>query len=203
MISATHSKIDLQPKLLRVLERRRGPAASGPTYQCPSTCALISARDDPSLREQGAAHSFSARTSMNYPLAVRRGELPNPLRDHPLSPTSPPPRGPRRALRSCAPCGTIDDSTVVRVLSKSSSRRSATPTGPQHRRAAQLPRARVCAARLSGRPRLRTLSLASPASAVNIGQPLLLSAVRAGCAPSISSNPSEDLLARSTRTRPA
>ena len=156
------SRIDLQPKLLRVLERREVRRV-GTNNHVPVNVRLIAATNR-SLREQVAAHKF--RSDLYYRLAVVEVKLP-PLRER----LADLPLLVEHIVRNLGP---VDEETLAAVRTAAvPGRAGRTHLAGQHSRAAQLPRALRGAARLRAAARRRRRGAgARTRGAVNIGQPL-------------------------------
>src|ERR1700690_865972 len=153
--------IDLQPKLLRVLERREVRRV-GTNNHLPVSVRLIAATNR-SLREQVAAHKF--RSDLYYRLAVVEVRLP-PLRDR-LADL------PLLVEHTVRNLGVIDDQTAAVVRSPEFLSGLALHNWPGNIRELRNYLERCVALRDFSAPRPNdTVSSASPESAVNIGQPL-------------------------------
>jgi two-component system, NtrC family, response regulator GlrR len=152
--------IDLQPKLLRVLERREVRRV-GTNNHVPVSVRLIAATNR-SLREQVAAHKF--RSDLYYRLAVVEVKLP-PLRDRL-------PDLPMLVEHIVRNLGAIDDQTLSVVRSEEFLGALAHHNWPGNIRELRNYLERCVALRDFGAPKPADTVSASPESAVNIGQPL-------------------------------
>ncbi len=152
--------IDLQPKLLRVLERREVRRV-GTNNHVPVNVRLIAATNR-SLREQVAAHKF--RSDLFYRLAVVEVKLP-PLRDRLLDL----PLLVEHIVRNLGP---IDDQTLAVVRSQEFLAALGHHNWPGNIRELRNYLERCVALRDFAAPKPADTVSASPESAVNIGQPL-------------------------------
>jgi two-component system response regulator GlrR len=152
--------IDLQPKLLRVLERREVRRV-GTNNHVPVNVRLIAATNR-SLREQVAAHKF--RSDLFYRLAVVEVKLP-PLRERL-------PDLPLLVEHIVRNLGTIDAQTVEVVKSIEFLSALARHNWPGNIRELRNYLERCVALRDYAAPKATDTISASPESAVNIGQPL-------------------------------
>jgi two-component system response regulator GlrR len=155
--------IDLQPKLLRVLERREVRRV-GTNNHVPVNVRLIAATNR-SLRDQVAAHKF--RSDLYYRLAVVEVKLP-PLRER-LSDL------PLLVDHIVRAFGTVDATTLARVRSPDFLEALARHSWPGNIRELRNYLERCVALRDFAPPRSATGSVpiaSGPESAVNVGQPL-------------------------------
>ena len=152
--------IDLQPKLLRVLERREVRRV-GTNNHVPVNVRLIAATNR-SLREQVAAHKF--RSDLFYRLAVVEVKLP-PLRDRL-------PDLPLLVEHIVRNLGPIDDQTLAVVRSPEFLAALGHHNWPGNIRELRNYLERCVALRDFAAPKPADTVSASPESAVNIGQPL-------------------------------
>jgi two-component system, NtrC family, response regulator GlrR len=153
--------IDLQPKLLRVLERREVRRV-GTNNHVPVNVRLIAATNR-SLREQVAAHKF--RSDLYYRLAVVEVRLP-PLRDR-LADL------PLLVEHTVRNLGVMDEQTAAVVRSPEFLSALALHNWPGNIRELRNYLERCVALRDFAAPRPSDVaSSSSPESAVNIGQPL-------------------------------
>jgi DNA-binding NtrC family response regulator len=152
--------IDLQPKLLRVLERREVRRV-GTNNHVPVNVRLIAATNR-SLREQVAAHKF--RSDLYYRLAVVEVKLP-PLRDRL-------PDLPLLVEHIVRNLGTIDDQTMSVVRSQEFLSALSRHNWPGNIRELRNYLERCVALRDFAAPKAADTISASPESAVNVGQPL-------------------------------
>ncbi|HVZ72214.1 MAG TPA: sigma-54 dependent transcriptional regulator [Polyangia bacterium] len=154
--------IDLQPKLLRVLERREVRRV-GTNNHVPVNVRLIAATNR-SLREQVAAHKF--RSDLYYRLAVVEVKLP-PLRDRL-------PDLPLLVEHIVRNLGNVDEQTMSVVRAPEFQAALGRHNWPGNIRELRNYLERCVALRDFAAPQLQDAvpSAASPESAVNIGQPL-------------------------------
>jgi two-component system response regulator GlrR len=152
--------IDLQPKLLRVLERREVRRV-GTNNHVPVNVRLVAATNR-SLREQVAAHKF--RSDLFYRLAVVEVKLP-PLRDRL-------PDLPLLVEHIVRNLGMIDEQTLSVVRSAEFLSALGRHNWPGNIRELRNYLERCVALRDFGAPKPADTISASPESAVNIGQPL-------------------------------
>jgi DNA-binding NtrC family response regulator len=152
--------IDLQPKLLRVLERREVRRV-GTNNHVPVNVRLVAATNR-SLREQVAAHKF--RSDLYYRLAVVEVKLP-PLRDR--LPDLPP-----LVEHIVRNLGSIDEPTLAVVRSEDFLSALGRHNWPGNIRELRNYLERCVALRDFTAPKAADTVSASPESAVNIGQPL-------------------------------
>ena len=155
--------LDLQPKLLRVLERREVRRVGG-NHHVPVDVRLIAATNR-NLREEVARAQVPLRSLL--PARRRRGEAAAAARAAPDLPALV-----EHIVRNL---GAIDDDDAGdRALAGVPGRAGRAHLAGQRPRAAQLPRALRGAARLraAARRRRRPRPIPGPESAVNIGQPL-------------------------------
>jgi DNA-binding NtrC family response regulator len=152
--------IDLQPKLLRVLERREVRRV-GTNNHVPVNVRLIAATNR-SLREQVAGHKF--RSDLYYRLAVVEVKLP-PLRDRLLD-------LPLLVEHIVRHLGPIDEQTLAVVRSPEFLSALGHHNWPGNIRELRNYLERCVALRDFAAPRIADTISASPESAVNVGQPL-------------------------------
>jgi DNA-binding NtrC family response regulator len=152
--------IDLQPKLLRVLERREVRRVGTNNY-VPINVRLIAATNR-SLREQVAAQKF--RSDLFYRLAVVELKLP-PLRERVAD-------LPLLVEHIMANMGVIDEQTANVVRSEEFLGAVAQHSWPGNIRELRNYLERCVALRDFGPPNIVEAVVPSPESAVNIGQPL-------------------------------
>jgi DNA-binding NtrC family response regulator len=153
--------IDLQPKLLRVLERREVRRV-GTNNHLPVSVRLIAATNR-SLREQVAAHKF--RSDLYYRLAVVEVKLP-PLRERPGD-------LPPLVDHIVNNLGGVDESTLTTVHSPAFLGALAQHSWPGNIRELRNYLERCVALHDFAPPRSSTAApAAGPEGAVNIGQPL-------------------------------
>jgi DNA-binding NtrC family response regulator len=152
--------IDLQPKLLRVLERREVRRV-GTNNHVPVNVRLIAATNR-SLREQVAAHKF--RSDLYYRLAVVEVKLP-PLRDRL-------PDLPLLVEHIVRNLGSVDDQTMSVVRSPEFLAALGRHNWPGNIRELRNYLERCVALRDFAAPKAADTISASPESAVNVGQPL-------------------------------
>jgi DNA-binding NtrC family response regulator len=154
--------IDLQPKLLRVLERREVRRV-GTNNHVPVSVRLIAATNR-SLREQVATHKF--RSDLYYRLAVVEVKLP-PLRERPGD-------LPPLVEHIVNNLGGVDEPTLATVRSPAFLGALAQHTWPGNIRELRNYLERCVALRDFAPPRSAAAAVpaAGPEGAVNIGQPL-------------------------------
>jgi DNA-binding NtrC family response regulator len=152
--------IDLQPKLLRVLERREVRRV-GTNNHLPVNVRLVAATNR-SLREQVAAHKF--RSDLYYRLAVVEVKLP-PLRDRL-------PDLPLLVDHIVRNLGSIDEQTQAVVRSSEFLGALSRHNWPGNIRELRNYLERCVALRDFAAPKAADTISASPESAVNVGQPL-------------------------------
>jgi len=152
--------IDLQPKLLRVLERREVRRV-GTNNHVPVNVRLIAATNR-SLREQVSGHKF--RSDLYYRLAVVEVKLP-PLRDRL-------PDLPLLVDHIVRNLGSVDDPTLGVVRSEDFLNALGRHNWPGNIRELRNYLERCVALRDFAPPKAADSISASPESAVNIGQPL-------------------------------
>jgi DNA-binding NtrC family response regulator len=152
--------IDLQPKLLRVLERREVRRV-GTNNHVPVNVRLIAATNR-SLREQVSGHKF--RSDLYYRLAVVEVKLP-PLRDRL-------PDLPLLVEHIVRNLGSVDDPTLTVVRSEDFLNALGHHNWPGNIRELRNYLERCVALRDFAPPKAADTISASPESAVNIGQPL-------------------------------
>src|SRR5580765_8857862 len=152
--------IELQPKLLRVLERREVRRV-GTNNHVPVNVRLIAATNR-SLREQVAGHRF--RSDLYYRLAVVEVKLP-PLRERL-------PDLPLLVEHIVRAFGTVDDQTLTIVRAEDFLAALGRHNWPGNIRELRNYLERCVALRDFAAPKATDTISASPESAVNIGQPL-------------------------------